>query len=536
MSPAARAMPPERRPPPADRDAAPRSGTDAQLTERLLRRLVDAAGDAVFVHDVSGRILDVNDTACEALGYTRGELLAMHVADIEVQQDTSVLAQRWRELIGQEAVTIEGVHRRRDGSTFPVEARVSLLQEDPPQLLSLARDVSARVQLELQLRQAQRMQAIGRLAGGVAHDFNTLLTTIRGNADLLLGERSPDAPEYEPLLEILKASERAAALTRQLLAFTRQQVFRPELIDPNGVLRELEPMLQRLVGGGITLATSLEATGLVRVDRVQIEHALLNIVMNARDAMPDGGHLRIATQDTRLDEADQARIPWLRRGTFTAFIVQDHGTGMDAETQARVFEPFFTTKAKGPATGLGLSTAYGIVKQSNGFILLESEPGAGTTVQVLLPRVEGGAASAAGSSDTEPQPGTTGPAPTPRVAGTILVAEDEDAVRLLIRRVLERQGYTVLLARDGEEALRIAHESDTPPDVLLSDIVMPRLGGPELARRLRRDLPALRVILMSGYTDDAYVLHGAIADDVAFLGKPFVPDELTRAVREALGT
>ncbi len=532
-NPAARAMPPDASAPGSAGHGAARG--DAQLTERLLRRLLDAAGDAVFVHDVSGRILDVNDTACAALGYTRAELLAMHIADIEVQHDTTELARRWRELLGRGALTIEGVHRRRDGSTFPVEARVSLLQEDPPQVLSLARDVSARLQLEVQLRQAQRMQAIARLAGGVAHDFNTLLTAIRGNADLLLGERSPDVPEYEPLLEILKASERAAALTRQLLAFTRQQVFRPELVDPNGVVRELVPMLDRLLGSSIELATELDATGLVRVDRVQIEHALLNIVLNAREAMPHGGRLFIATKDARIDEADQARVPWLRRGAFTALIVQDDGTGMDEETQARVFEPFFTTRAKGPATGLGLSTAYGIVKQSNGFILLESEPGAGTTVQVLLPRVDGGATVPGGGS-TEPASAAEAPAPATRAAGTILVAEDEDAVRLLIRRVLERQGYTILLARDGEEALRLAHESATPPDVLLSDIVMPRLGGPELARRLRRDLPALRVILMSGYTDDAYVLHGAIDEHVVFLGKPFVPDELTRAVREALGT
>lgn len=496
-----------------------------QASARLRRRLIDAAGDALYVHDLSGRILDVNTAGCESLGYTREELLQMHIGDIEMQQDLGTLAERWGRIGEHDAFTVDGVNRRKDGSTFPVEARLTLLQRDPPQILALVRDVTTRAQMELQLRQSQKMQAIGRLAGGVAHDFNSLLTAIRGQADLLLHDHGPGTPEYAALIEIVKAAERAAALTRQLLAFTRQQVFKPELLDPNIVLRDLRPMLQRLTGDRVTLTVSLDATGLIRADRIQLEQVLLNLVMNARDAMPNGGTLHIATGLERIDRIDPVNQPWLRRGDFTTFVVRDNGTGMSADVQARAFEPFFTTKDRRQASGLGLSTAYGIVKQSNGFIFAESAADQGTTIRVLLPRIEGGQVEPA-SRPAE--------APPPQRTGTILVAEDEEAVRSLISRILHRDGYTVLEARDGEEALRLAHESMVPPDVLLSDIVMPRLGGPELARRLRSDLPDLRVILMSGYTDDAYVLHGALEDDVRFLGKPFAPAELSGAVRAAL--
>ncbi|MGH7444286.1 MAG: response regulator [Longimicrobiales bacterium] len=510
----------------AERARADTAEQREHTSERLRRRLIDAAGDALYIHDLSGRILDVNAAACESLGYTRDELLQMHIGDIELQEELGTLAERWGALREHEVLTLDGLNRRKDGTTFPVEARLSPLQDEPPQILALTRDVTTRAQLELQLRQSQKMQAIGRLAGGVAHDFNSLLTAIRGHTDLLLRERQPDAPEYGDLIEIMKAAERAAALTRQLLAFTRQQVFKPEVLDLNALIGELEPMLQRLVGENTSLALRLDATGLIRADRIQLEQVLLNLVMNARDAMPTGGALRIETDDERIDDVDPVSQPWMRRGAFTAFIVRDSGTGMDEEVLARAFEPFFTTKEKGPATGLGLSTAYGIVKQSGGFILMDSVPGQGTTFRVLLPRVDGRPAATGVPVAGDPE--------QPAHGGTILVAEDEEAVRSLISRVLQRQGYTVLEARDGEEALRLAHESIVPPDVLLTDIVMPRLGGPELARRLRRDMPGLRVILMSGYTDDAYVLHGALDDDVGFLGKPFAPDELARTIREAL--
>lgn len=499
-----------------------------QASEQLRRRLIDAAGDAVFVHDLNGSILDVNEAACESLGYGRAELLQMRVGDFENQDVPGTLTERWSALRERDVLTLDGLNRRKDGTTFPVEARLSILQDDPPQVLVLVRDVTTRAQLELQLRQAQKMQAVGRLAGGVAHDFNSLLTTIRGHADLLLRDCEPETSEYSALIEIMKAAERAAALTRQLLAFTRQQVFKPEVLDLNVVIGELEPMLHRLLGESTSLATNLNATGLIRADRVQLEQVLLNLVMNARDAMPDGGTLSIETHDEHVDEVDSVAQPWMRRGAFTAFVVRDSGTGMDEEVIARAFEPFFTTKSKGMATGLGLSTAYGIVKQSGGFILIESAPGAGTTLRILLPRVDGRLAAAQARPADHADSATH--------TGTILVAEDEEAVRSLISRVLQREGYAVLEARDGEEALRLAHESGVAPDLLLTDIVMPLLGGPELARRLRRDMPGLRVILMSGYTDDAYVLHGALDDDVGFLGKPFAPDELARVVHEALNS
>jgi PAS domain S-box-containing protein len=499
-------------------------------SEQLVRRLVEGAPDAMIVHDDTGRIVDVNAAACESLGYTRAELLQMDITDVEQVPDSARGVRRWDALQTNARITVNAVHRRKNGTTFRVEARLSVLHDDPPRIVVLARDVTEREHLELQLRQSQKMQAIGRLAGGVAHDFNNLLTAIRGHTELLLRDEVLGESGHTELIEIMKAAERAAALTRQLLAFTRQQVFKPEIVDLNATIGEMERMLRRLIGEDIELSTQLRATGSVRADRVQLEQVLLNLVVNARAAMPGGGALTIETADQTVSEREAAAYPWFRSGEYVVVTVRDTGIGMTADTLARVFEPFFTTKEKGQGTGLGLSTAYGIVKQSDGFIFVDSVPGRGTTFRVLLPRLRA-------------QPAAPPPAPVPHAARenaagaeTVLVAEDEEAVRLLICRVLGRQGYNVLSARDGVEALRMAQDSPTPPDLLLTDIVMPRLGGPELARRLRREMPALRVVLMSGYTDDAHVLHGAMDEDVSFIGKPFAPDDLMRLVRATLDT
>ena len=497
-------------------------------SEQFVRRLVEGAPDAIIVHDGDGRIIDVNTAACESLGYSRPELLQMDIGDVQQAVDGAVAGTPWTSLEASAAATVNAVHRRKNGTTFPVEARLSLLQENPARVVVLARDVTQREQLELQLRQSQKMQAIGRLAGGIAHDFNNLLTAIRGHTELLLRDQVLGTSAHSELIEIMKAAERAAALTRQLLAFSRQQVFKPEVLDLNAAIGELERMLRRLIGEDINLTTRLRATGSVRVDRVQLEQVLLNLVVNARAAMPGGGSLHIETADETITEQQAAAHTWFRAGEYIAISVRDTGTGMSQDTLARIFEPFFTTREKGQGTGLGLSTAYGIVKQSDGFILVDSELGRGTTFRVLLPRLS----ERAPAAQPVAVPAATRPASA--AAETVLVAEDEEAVRQLICRVLDRHGYHVLSARDGVEAIRVAHDSPTPPDLLLTDIVMPRLGGTELARRLRRDMPDLRIVLMSGYTDDAHVLHGVMDEDVSFIGKPFAPDDLMRLVRSVL--
>ena len=496
-------------------------------SESRLRRFIDNAGDALFVHDVRGNIIDVNQATCDSLGYRRDELLRMRVQDISLHHTDEQMLGYWTSMREGEAITLADQHQRQDGTSFPVEVRISLLEQQPPLVIALARDVTQRAQLELQLRQSQKMQAIGRLAGGVAHDFNNLLTAIKGHADLLLQELPEEGAGHGDLQEILKASERAAGLTRQLLAFTRQQVFKPEVLDLNAVVNDMERMLSRLIGEQIDLVTRPGDIGLVRGDRGQLEQVLLNLVVNARDAMPAGGRLTIETANETVTPDAAAVYAFFRPGEYVVLSVTDTGVGMDADTMTRVFEPFFTTKEQGQGTGLGLSTAYGIVKQSDGFIFVESAPGAGTAFRVLLPRTDSSQRVAEVVSEA---------AATRQLSGaeTVLVAEDEEAVRALVCRVLRKQGYTVLSATDGEDALRVATESEHEPDLLVSDIVMPKLGGPELARQLLARLPALRVILMSGYTDDAIVLHGDLDPEIAFLGKPFAPDELAQKVREVL--
>jgi len=376
------------------------------------------------------------------------------------------------------------------------------------------------------LRQSQRMEAVGRLAGGVAHDFNNLLTAILGYGSLLASRFAPDASGREEVDEILRASERAATLTQQLLAFSRKQVLEPVVLDVNDLVRNLEKMLRRLIGEDLELATGLDpSAGKVRADPGQLEQVIMNLVVNARDAMPHGGRLTIETANTDLDEAYAQRHASVRPGRYVMVAVSDTGTGMNAETQARIFEPFFTTKEKGKGTGLGLSTVYGIVKQSEGNIWVYSEPGKGTTFKIYLPRVEESAPAAPPrSSDSVLTAGTE----------TILIVEDEPAIRGLSRQVLERHGYRVLEAGDGESALELVRTHPEPIHLLLTDLVMPDMGGTELASRLEDGHPTIRVLFMSGYTDDGVVRNGLLGPGRAFLQKPFTPAILLRKIRDIL--
>ena len=387
------------------------------------------------------------------------------------------------------------------------------------------RDVSDQRHLEEQFRQAQKMEAVGQLAGGIAHDFNNLLTAILGNTQLLLRDLPPGDAKRGDVEEIRKASERAASLTRQLLAYSRRQMLQPEVLDLNVVVAEMDKMLRRLIGEHIALVTVLSPElGRVRADPNQIEQVLVNLAVNARDAMPDGGRLTIETANVDLDDAfAQAHLGSVP-GPYAMFAVTDTGTGMDAAVRAHLFEPFFTTKEVGKGTGLGLATAYGIVKQSDGYISVYSEPGRGSSFKVYLPRIATPAATA-------PAPAKGGP---DRGTETILVVEDEPAVLTLSRRALEAQGYVVLAASDGAAALRLVERHGGIIQLLVTDVVMPGLSGRDLADQLVARRPGIRVLYMSGYPGDAVVQHGELPAGSAFLPKPFSPDGLARKVRDLL--
>ena len=387
-------------------------------------------------------------------------------------------------------------------------------------------DITELKRLEEQFRQAQKMEAVGQLAGGVAHDFNNLLTVINGFSELAFHQLRRDDSGRELLAEVLKAGERAAALTRQLLAFSRKQVLQPRVLDINALLGELSKMLLRLLGANIGLRLETDAAlGLVKVDPCQFEQAIINLAVNARDAMPGGGRLTIETRNAALDKGYAGQHPDASPGRYIQVAMSDTGHGMDAATRARIFEPFFTTKEQGRGTGLGLAMVYGFVKQSGGHIEAESEVGRGTTFKIYLPRTDETTSSGRSSQDFAALPGG---------AETILLVEDQDAVRTYARHVLLAGGYTVLEARDGEEALRVAQQCQGRIHLVLTDVIMPRMGGRQLAELLVRDRLDLRVLFMSGYTDEALTRSGAPETGAAFLQKPFNPVQLARKVREVL--
>jgi nitrogen-specific signal transduction histidine kinase/ActR/RegA family two-component response regulator len=390
------------------------------------------------------------------------------------------------------------------------------------------RDITARKDLEEQLRQSQKMEAIGRLAGGIAHDFNNLLTAISGYCELLLMGLGTGDPLRRICDEITKAADRAAALTRHLLAFSRKQVLQPKVLDLNAVVSAIDPMLRRLIGEDLELTIlSAPTLGRVKADRVQIEQVLVNLAVNARDAMPRGGKLIIETADVELDEAYVRRLVDVRAGSYVLLAVSDTGSGMDAETLAHIFEPFFTTKEPGKGTGLGLSTVYGIVKQSGGYIFVYSELNRGTTFKIYLPRVE----------EEVPLPDQNAvPAIPTEGWETVLLVEDEQPVRALVREILQRNGYAVLEAGHGREALQISDRYPGPIHLMVTDVVMPGISGCELAEHLASRRPDTKVLYVSGYTDNALLNHDMTDPTIAFLQKPFTTYALARKVREVLDT
>ena len=386
-------------------------------------------------------------------------------------------------------------------------------------------DITERTQLQASFLQAQKMESVGRLAGGIAHDFNNLLTVMISTADLALGQLKEGDPLHADFQEVRRAAGRAAVLTRQLLAFSRKQVLQPAVLSLNAVVADMEKMLRPVIGEAIELVFApAEDLGSVTVDPGQIEQVIMNLAVNARDAMPEGGKLTIETRNAELDDAYAAQHPSVRPGPHVMLAISDTGAGMDEATRAYIFEPFFTTKERGKGTGLGLSTAHGIVEQSGGSIRVDSEVGEGTTFTIYLPRV------AEAARDDRPARAVT-PA---RGTETILVVEDEQALRKAIKRILESAGYTVLAAANGGEALLLLEHHEGPVYLMLTDLVMPGLSGRELAQRLARMRPDVKVLYMSGYSDDTVVPHGVLDEGTHFVGKPFTIEELTRKVREVL--
>lgn len=402
-------------------------------------------------------------------------------------------------------------------------------RQDGPgrRLLGVSIDITERRHLEQQFRQAQKMEVIGQLAGGIAHDFNNLLTVIKGNTEIALDEAHASQPAREVLQEALRATEHAAVLTRQLLAFSRKEIVQPRIIDINQVILSMEQMLSRLIDEHVTVSTHLAPGAVITVaDPGQIEQILVNLAVNARDAMPQGGRLSIETGHIVLDRPSFPSGVVIQAGSYVMLRVRDTGAGMDAAVQARVFEPFFTTKGPTQGTGLGLSTVYGIVTQAGGHVWVESEPGHGSTFTIYLPQ----------ASVDAGVPAVTSRAPAPAVAAseTILLVEDEEGVRRLACRILMRQGYRVIEAGDGREALEIASRSETSIDLLVTDLIMPRMSGRELALRVHQHRPTLKVLFMSGYTNDEVLRRDLLDPGVAFLPKPFAPRDLLDAVHAAL--
>jgi len=432
----------------------------------------------------------------------------------------------------ERACTVELLNVRKDGSTFWNSIALSPVKDAKNRVtnfVGVQTDVTARRTLESQFLQAQKMEAVGRLAGGVAHDFNNLLSVILSYADLIAAELKPEEPLSADVAEIRQAALRAAELTRQLLAFSRQQVLQPRVLSLTPILAGMEKLLARLLGADIEVTILPGAVlGNVNADPGQIEQIVMNLAVNARDAMPDGGKLTIETANVDLDGPYAAVHHGVAAGPYVLLAVSDTGMGMDKPTLARIFEPFFTTKEKGKGTGLGLATVFGIVRQSGGHIFVYSEVGRGSTFKIYLPRVGGAAAEARPSVSVGAEPAST------HRSGTILLVEDEEQVRTIARNILRRQGYVVLDAANGGEALLICEQHPGNIDLLLTDVVLPRMSGRQLAERLAPVRTAMRVLYMSGYTDDAILQHGIIDSGVAFLQKPFTPSTLTQKVREVL--
>ena len=474
----------------------------------------------MWILDSDGQHLEMNAAACNLYGYSPAEFASLTVADLQSAEDARrFLAERHSPV---RPAASEWRHHTKDGRWLDVEIALHAIQFGGERAeLAVLMDITGRRQLEDQLRQSQKMEALGLLTGGVAHDFNNLLTIITGYSQLILGKLSESDPNRHSAEQIVKAAERAGELTSRLLLFSRRRVPQAKALDLNQVVNGLGTMMRRLLGEEIELQLNLAAgLGNVHADSGRLEQVLLNLAVNSRDAMPDGGTLTIETANVTVERAGS-----VRPGAYIMLTVKDTGTGMDSATQAQVFEPFFTTKRAGSGTGLGLYTVAGIVKQIGGAVELSSQPGSGTSFRIYLPRVD----HAPVASKAE----------APRLAAvrgaeTILLVEDDEMVRTLVRETMESSGYRVLEASDPLEARAVAADCRSAIQLLITDVIMPKASGPELAKELVRICPGLKVLYMSGYTDQAISRRGVRRREVAFLPKPFSPAELTAKVRDVL--
>jgi PAS domain S-box-containing protein len=499
--------------------------------EELFRLISENAADMIAVVTADGHRLYNSPAYQRILGYSSEELKTtssfeqIHPDDLQRVQEAASQAR-----ISGVARSMEYRMHHKDGTWRVLESTARTVRNEKGEVEKLVivnRDVSERSKLEEQFRQAQKMEAVGRLSGGVAHDFNNLLAVIIGYAEFLQEQLDPENTLRGGVDEILKAGKRAASLTRQLLAFSRQQVLDPKVLDLNSVVSDLGELLRRSIGEDIELTTRLTPElARLKADQGQLEQVLMNLVVNARDAMPQGGKLVIQTQNIVMDQAFVRRYPYpVQPGPYVCLTVTDGGIGMDAETKARAFEPFFTTKEEGKGTGLGLSTVYGVVKQSGGYIDIDSAPGAGATFRIYLPGVD---------ETIKSEKLTDSKANSFSGNETILLAEDEESLRRLTRNTLEFCGYKVLEAKDGVEALEVSDRHAGPIDLLLTDIMMPEMGGRALAQELLRRRPNVRLVYMSGYTGEAVGTRGPVDPGSFFLPKPFTRETLTSKIREAL--
>jgi len=499
--------------------------------EKRYRMLVETMNDGLFLMDENFLITFANKRLFEILGYPKDKIIGMsmyHFLDVSNQR----IFNEQMELHKKDSHTVYKLtFIRKNGQKIPVIVSPSTIIDADGQIkgsLGVITDISKIKQLEAQLAQSQKMEAIGTLASGIAHDFNNIMTTIIGNAELALMDVIKDKSLRDGIKEIKKAGKKAASLTHQLLAFSRKQIIQPEILDINELLTNIEKMLGRLIGEDVELLTiPAPALWQVEIDPGQIEQVIMNLAVNARAAMPKGGKLTIETANADLNENDSREhgIEGTKSGHYVMLAVSDNGSGMDKETQEHIFEPFFTTKQVGKGTGLGLSTVYGIVKQNNGFIQVYSEPGRGSTFKVYLPMVKG---------DAKPKEKEQTPVEDHGGSETVLIVEDNDSLRNFAQKILHVYGYGTLVAENGEDALRVCKKHDGQIDLMITDVVMPKMGGKEAAERLQPLYPRMKVIYMSGYTDNAIVHHGVLEPGLNFLEKPFTPEGLARKVRKAI--
>jgi len=497
-------------------------------SESMFRLLFSHTPLPMWVFDTETlQFLQVNEAATKQYGYSDEEFRRLTMRDIRADRDAPTFAASVAEWQLEGQFNGHFQHQRRDGKKFSVDVVSHKLEYAGRSVrLAVVQDVSERQMLESQLRQAQKMEAIGRLAGGVAHDFNNLLMVIKGHTELLLNALPPAEPIKRKIEQIDRSADRATALTRQLLAFSRMQVLQPRAINLNSVVEEMGKLIPRLIGEDIELVVRNSSDlGTIRADASQMEQVIMNLAVNSRDAMPKGGRFTIETSNAELDNLYQAAHPVVQPGKYVLLAVSDTGTGMDADTQAHIFEPFFTTKEQGKGTGLGLATVYGVVKQSGGFIWVYSELGKGTTFKIYLPRVDEPAASA---------PVVHIPCSLARGTETVLLAEDEQDVREVAREFLESAGYNVLEAASGDAALEISAAHGGTIDLLITDMVMPGMSGQELARKMRGLREGIRVIYMSGYSEHAAGEAAKCDSAAVVLTKPFSRSLLLRTVRDIL--